>query len=101
MFSSTPGDAAGPVEAQWCEHVVRIGGVVALQGQVLAPRCAMPSHAQHDLSRDPLVLWTIVREANQGFGLYATVVEPGLVSAGDAVTFAPASAVAFTSTAVL
>ncbi len=42
-------------------------------------------HAQADLPRDPSVLRTIVRQANQCLGLYASVLEPGRVAAGDVV----------------
>jgi uncharacterized protein YcbX len=72
------------VENDWVGRAVRIGGFV-VKGEVPTIRCAMPMHAQADLPRDPTVLRTIVREANQCLGLYASVVEPGRVGIGDPV----------------
>jgi hypothetical protein len=39
-----------------------------------------------DLPKDPTVLRTVVRDADQNLGIYATVATPGLVRAGDPVT---------------
>jgi hypothetical protein len=78
------GSSAGAVENQWVNEEIRIGGFV-VKGKLLTVRCAMPMHAQAGLPRDPTVLRTIVREANQCLGLYASVIEPGSVAAGDAV----------------
>lgn len=78
-----------PIEQRWCGRDLRVGAAT-VHGELLAPRCAMPSHAQRDLARDPGVLRTIVREANQGFGLYANVARPGTVAVGDPVEEAPA-----------
>jgi MOSC domain-containing protein YiiM len=44
------------------------------------------------LPRDPSVLRTIVREANQCLGLYASVIETGSVTTGDAAELVPGSA---------
>lgn len=82
------GSAAGAVENQWVNEAIRIGGFV-VKGELLTVRCAMPMHAQADLPRDPTVLRTIVREANQCLGLYASVVAPGSVAAGDPVDRGP------------
>jgi MOSC domain-containing protein YiiM len=49
-------------------------------------------HAQADLPRDPSVLRTIVREANQCLGVYASVIEAGNVGTGDPVELEPHSA---------
>ena len=78
------GSSAEAVENQWVNRAVRIGGFV-VRGELLTVRCAMPMHAQADLPRDPTVLRTIVREAAQCLGLYASVIEPGSVAVGDAV----------------
>jgi uncharacterized protein YcbX len=48
-------------------------------------RCAMTIQAQADLPKDPTVLRTIVREAGQQLGVYATVLQPGRVAVGDVV----------------
>jgi uncharacterized protein YcbX len=76
---------AGALENEWVGRSIRIGALV-IRGEIPTIRCAMPTHAQADLPRDPSVLRTIVREANQCLGLYASVTEAGLVATGDSVT---------------
>ncbi len=78
---------AGTVENDWVGCVIRIGNLV-VKGELPTIRCAMPMHAQADLPRDPSVLRTIVREANQCLGLYASVIESGSVGTGDPVKLA-------------
>jgi hypothetical protein len=75
---------AGTVENDWVGRTIRIGDLV-VKGELPTIRCAMPMHAQADLPRDPSVLRTIVREANQCLGVYASVVEAGSVGTGDPV----------------
>ena len=78
---------ASAVENEWVGRAIRIGGFI-IKGELPTIRCAMPMHAQSDLPRDPTILRTIVREANQCLGLYASVIEAGGVSTGDAVELA-------------
>lgn len=80
-------DAAGSIENEWVGRTVRIGGLT-IKGELPTVRCAMPMHAQAELPRDPSVLRTIVREANQCLGLYASVVASGRVAIGDRVELA-------------
>lgn len=80
--TDTPSGA--PVETAWTGRMLKIGATM-LRGEILCPRCAMPTHAQGDLPKDPSVLRTIVREADQCLGLYATVVECGPIMPGDPV----------------
>jgi hypothetical protein len=74
----------GAIENEWVGQAIRLGGFV-VKGELPTIRCAMPMHAQADLPRDPSVLRTIVREANQCLGLYASVIEPGRIGIGDPV----------------
>jgi len=83
--------ATGTIENDWIGRMMRIGDVV-VKGELPTIRCAMPVHAQADLPRDPSVLRTIVREANQCLGVYASVVEGGRVATGDPVELVPYSA---------
>jgi hypothetical protein len=46
----------------------------------------MTTHAADDLPKDPLVLRTIVRDANQNLGVYANVETPGEVAVGHEIT---------------
>lgn len=82
----------GAVENDWVARAIRIGGF-NIKGEVPTIRCAMPMHAQADLPRDPSVLRTIVRDANQCLGLYASVIDAGSVATGDSVELVPRSAV--------
>lgn len=79
--------AAGSIESEWVARTVRVGGFT-IKGELPTVRCAMPMHAQSDLPRDPSVLRTIVREANQCLGLYASVVATGRVAIGERVELA-------------
>lgn len=82
------GGMSGAVENDWVGREIRVGGFL-IKGELRTIRCAMPMHAQADLSRDPSILRTIVREANQCLGLYASVTAPGSVTTGDAVYLVP------------
>jgi uncharacterized protein YcbX len=78
----------GIAENDWVGRAIRIGDFV-VKGELPTIRCAMPMHAQADLPRDPSVLRTIVREANQSLGLYASVIKAGSVATGDPVELVP------------
>jgi uncharacterized protein len=75
---------AGHVEKAWSGRDVRIGGAVA-RVQMPTVRCSMTTQAQPGLPKDPSVLRAIVGDADQGLGVYATVVTPGPVAVGDPV----------------
>jgi hypothetical protein len=45
----------------------------------------MTTHAQSGLPKDPSVLRSIVKDADQNLGIYATVVKAGCVFEGDRV----------------
>ena len=74
----------GLVESNWGGRHLRVGGL-RLKCEMPAPRCSMTIQAQAGLSKDPRVLRTIVREAGQNLGLYASVESEGRVSVGDEV----------------
>jgi uncharacterized protein YcbX len=48
-------------------------------------RCVMPTLEQEGLPKDPSVLRTIVRDAEQNFGSYAATAHPGRIALGDDV----------------
>jgi uncharacterized protein len=75
---------AGFVEAGWEGARLRIGEAVLEVGPA-CPRCVMITHGFADLPRDPGLMRTVVREANQCIGVYAAVREPGRVCEGDSV----------------
>ncbi len=77
-------EAEGFVERQWLGSKLRIGGVL-VRITLDCPRCVMVTHGFGDLPKDPTIMRTLVREAGQKLGVYATVVEPGEVKVGDGV----------------
>jgi len=72
------------VESAWSGETLRVGGA-AVKVEMGTPRCSMTTQAQGDLPKDPGVLRTVVRHADQNLGVYARVVEPGHVAVGDPV----------------
>lgn len=75
---------SGHIERSWRGQTIRIGHFDA-SGELPTVRCAMPMHAQPDVARDPSVLRSIVRDADQCLGLYASVRQGGEVAVGDGV----------------
>jgi uncharacterized protein YcbX len=79
------GGSSGLIEAGWGGgRRVRIGSV-ELRGEIPTARCVMVTLPQGDLPHDPKVLRTVVREAQQCLGLYASVAGGGWIAVGDAV----------------
>jgi len=78
------GAAEGFVESGWSGRRLRIGGATVAV-EMPTPRCVMTTLPQDDLPKDPGVLRTIVREAGQNVGMYASVASPGTVAVGDPV----------------
>lgn len=72
------------VESTWAGKTLRLG-TVELQGEIPCARCGMTTHAQDGLPKDPSVLRSIVKDADQNLGLYASVSQPGEVKIGDRV----------------
>lgn len=83
LIETTAG-TTGLAEVAWCGHRVRIGGAT-LSATIPTMRCSMVAQPQGDLPKDPSVLRTIVRDADQNFGVYANISEAGDVAVGDAV----------------
>ncbi|MBI1817407.1 MAG: MOSC domain-containing protein [Deltaproteobacteria bacterium] len=78
------GASKGLIESAWSGRTLRIGGA-RIKIEMPCVRCVMTTLPQGDLPKDPSVLRTIVRDAEQNVGVYATVVAAGSVSAGDEV----------------
>ena len=83
-FVVETGAAPGFVEADWVGARISVGSAL-LEVTLACPRCVMITHGFADLPRDPGLMRTVVREANQCVGVYASVLEPGRVREGDVV----------------
>ena len=79
------GNAEGFPEDAWIGSEVSVG---AARLQVFAPtvRCRMTVHAQPGLPRDVEIAKAVNGQHDGNLGVYAIVVSPGRVAAGDAVT---------------
>jgi len=84
VFITTPAGASGFVETDWCGRSLEIGHAV-IRCEMPTVRCSMTTQEQDGLPKDPSVLRTIVRDANQNAGVYASVIRPGRVAVGDEV----------------
>jgi uncharacterized protein len=72
------------IENAWIGRTLALGGV-RLRVDGPCPRCIMTTLNQGDLPKDPSVLRTAVQHNEGNVGVYATVIEPGLVRRGDVV----------------
>lgn len=72
-------------ELAWIGERATIGGVT-IEFVAPCPRCVMVTRELAELPVDRSVLRTIVREADQNLGVYATVVTPGTIREGDLLT---------------
>lgn len=84
FFVKTAEDIEGLVESEWAGQTLRIG-TVEVKCEMPAVRCGMATNAQKEFAKDTSVLRTIVKEANQNLGVYASVAKNGAVREGDRV----------------
>ena len=75
----------GFIEDAWIGRTLQIGAArLRIDGP--CPRCVMTTLPQPDLPKDPAVLRTIVQQNQGNASVYASVLQPGLVAVGDAVS---------------
>jgi uncharacterized protein YcbX len=72
----------GYPEMSWIGRRLRAGTAV-LEIVTACPRCVMVTQAVDELSHDPRVMRTLVRETKHSAGVYASVIEEGSVRVGD------------------
>jgi MOSC domain-containing protein len=77
-------DIKGLVESEWDGRKLHIGSVV-LRCEIPTVRCGMTIQAQAGLEKDPSILRSIVKDADQNLGIYASVIAAGEVRIGDSV----------------
>jgi len=83
LIETKPG-IEGLVETTWGGKILRVG-TVELKCEIPTVRCGMTMQAQDGLPKDPSVLRSIVKEADQNLGIYANVINTGQVSLNDSV----------------
>ncbi len=76
--------ASGFTEQDWIGKKLHVGPVV-LDIALHCVRCVMTTVAQPGLPKEPRIMRSLVREAEQNLGVYASVAAEGRVSVGDAV----------------
>ena len=74
----------GLIEADWSGQKIRLGSV-EIKCEIPTVRCGMTIQAQESFPKDPSILRTIVKDADQNLGAYASVLRTGEVHAGDVV----------------
>lgn len=77
------GDPAGFVENDWIGRTVTVGDALRLRITRGCPRCVMTTLAQPGLPKDTGILRTIARHNSGHVGVYAEVVQAGVVRRGD------------------
>lgn len=83
VLETEPG-MEGLVEAGWSGRTLRIGQAT-IECWLPAPRCGMTTHPQQGLPKDPSVLRSIVREADQNLGIYGSATGSAPIRVGDPV----------------
>ncbi len=84
VLVETANGIEGLVEAEWSGRTVRIGPT-RIKLEMPCVRCVIPTLDQPNLRKDPSVLRTIVRDAAQNLGAYATIANGGTIALGDEV----------------
>jgi len=75
----------GLAESEWSGRTLRIGAT-RIKVEIPTVRCVIPTLDQPGMKKDPSVLRTIVRDAAQNLGAYATIATAGTIALGDQVT---------------
>ncbi|MEQ8857142.1 MAG: MOSC domain-containing protein [Pseudomonadales bacterium] len=77
-------DLDGFVENAWVGRRLCLGEAT-LKVEMACPRCVMTTHGFDDIPREPGVMRALVRHNDGNLGVYASVLEGGVIRAGDAV----------------
>jgi uncharacterized protein len=84
VLIETENSIHGLAEAEWSGRTMRIGEA-RIKLEMPTVRCVIPTLDQPYLRKDPSVLRTIVRDAAQNLGAYATIASGGTIALGDEV----------------
>lgn len=80
----TDSRSEGFVEKDWPGAQLRCGELI-MNITMCGVRCIVTTRGFADLPRQPKIMRTLVREANQRLGVYAEIETPGAVRVGDSV----------------
>ena len=81
------GEQTGHPEFGWAGKMARLGEC-EIEFQSPCPRCVMVTRdVGSDIAGDRAVLRHIIRELDQNLGVYAKIIKPGVVAAGDSLRF--------------
>jgi uncharacterized protein YcbX len=86
MVIEAANGATGFLENAWIGRTIAIGEKVRLRVTGPCARCVMTTLAQGDLPRDAGILRTATRHNHANVGVYASVVQSGVVRRGDSVS---------------
>jgi len=81
-------DGAELAEFAWCGGRLR-GTEVILSTDIPTVRCSIPTREQGDLPADPGIVRAINAHADHCLGVYTTVAQGGMLTAGEALEFEP------------
>jgi uncharacterized protein len=84
ILIETTSGIQGLVEADWSGRTLRIGAT-RIKVEMPTVRCVIPTLDQPGVKKDPSVLRTIVRDAAQNLGAYATIANGGTIAIDDEV----------------
>ena len=84
VIQTAPGFKGFP-ENEWDDKIIAIGGEVKLKITGPCGRCVMTTLPQGDLPRDVGILKTAARHNQARIGAYASVLQGGVIHAGDVV----------------
>jgi uncharacterized protein YcbX len=79
-------NASAPIETGWLDRDAQLGQA-RLHIAIKAMRCIMTTREQPGLPRDGAIMRAMMRETAQCLGVYADVVQRGMVTVGDALSF--------------
>ncbi|GAA5610162.1 MOSC domain-containing protein [Streptomyces platensis] len=86
LLIRTPPGTRPFAEDDWFGCTARIGRTLCVEFVRSSERCVMTNQAQRDLPHSPLILRAIAKAHHSRLDALATVLVPGPVSSGDAVT---------------
>jgi hypothetical protein len=79
----TPSDSGAFPESKWVGRTLALGDEVRLKVSGHCGRCVMTTLAQGDLPRDPGILRAAAQQNEAHVGVYAEVVQGGIMRRGD------------------